>query len=113
MDKINRQTAAHYAWGAGCEGWHLVQQPDMSVIYEHMPPGTSETRHFHRAIRQFFHVQFGELALEVQGKLHLLHAGDGLEVAPGQIHQAYNKGAGPVEFLVISNGVSRADRIER
>lgn len=113
MNKVSRQTAEHYAWGAGCDGWHLVRQPDMSVIHERMPPGTTETRHFHRRIRQFFRVLSGELTLEVEREPHSLGAGDGLEIAPGQVHQARNDSAGPVEFLVISNGASRTDRVEQ
>ena len=40
-------TAEHYAWGAGCDGWHLVRAPALSVIQERMPPGAAEVRHRH------------------------------------------------------------------
>lgn len=113
MVKLNRQSLEHYNWGAGCEGWHLIQQPNMSVIRERMPPGTSETRHFHRGIRQYFHILAGELLLEIEREPYLLGAGNGMEVAPGQIHQAQNIGTGPVEFLVISDGMSRTDRVDQ
>ena len=40
----NRQNAPHYRWGDGCDGWHLVRAPQLSVIQERMPPGTQEAR---------------------------------------------------------------------
>ena len=39
---INKETAEHYLWGNNCYGWHLVKQPELSVIHELMPPGTFE-----------------------------------------------------------------------
>ncbi len=113
MKKISLINAEHYGWGEGCDGWHLVRQPELSVIRERMPAGTSETRHFHRRILQFFHVLTGELTLKVGREVHRLVADEGLEVAPGQVHQACNNGSEPVEFLVISTGISRSDRIEQ
>lgn len=52
--KISKQEAAHYIWGAKCDGWHLVQGETLSVIHERMPAGTTETRHVHSKSRQFF-----------------------------------------------------------
>src|SRR5207248_173364 len=44
---IKRDTAEHYRWGQGCEGWHLLKHADLSVIRERMPPKTSEVNHYH------------------------------------------------------------------
>jgi hypothetical protein len=38
MKPISTGTAPHYAWGAKCDGWHLVRSADLSVIQERMPP---------------------------------------------------------------------------
>jgi hypothetical protein len=38
---VDRATAQHYLWGVGCHGWHLVREEGLSVIAEHMPPGTA------------------------------------------------------------------------
>ena len=46
-------TALHYVWGENCDGWHLVRTPELAIIQERMPPGTSEARHFHHQARQF------------------------------------------------------------
>jgi hypothetical protein len=44
MEMINKQTARHYVWGNGCDGWHLVCTGSLSIIEERMPPGTAEVR---------------------------------------------------------------------
>ncbi len=107
---IDTATAPHYLWGAGCDGWHLVRQPELSVIQERMPPGASEVRHLHGRARQFFYVLSGELTMEVEGETLRLAAGQGVEIAPGAPHQALNRSAEEVAFLVISCPPSHGDR---
>jgi len=41
---ISKLTAEHYLWGNGCDGWHLVKNPQLSVIQELTPAGTAEVR---------------------------------------------------------------------
>ena len=108
---IDKDRAQHYLWGANCEGWHLVQQPGVSVIQERMPPGTSEVRHWHRQARQFFYILSGVATLEVNGQRETLTAGQGLEIAPTVPHQIFNESAEAAEFLVISQPPSHGDRI--
>ncbi|MGH7353247.1 MAG: cupin domain-containing protein [Candidatus Rokuibacteriota bacterium] len=108
---IDRATAEHYAWGEGCDGWHLVQRADLSVIQERMPPGAREARHYHRASRQFFYVLVGTLTLEVDGRRHVMEARQGIEIEPGAPHQALNESAEAVEFLVVSQPPSHGDRV--
>ena len=112
---MNREAAKHYRWGGpegtSCDGWHLVNSPELSVIEERMPPGTEEARHRHQRARQFFYVLAGELVLEVEGYSQSLRAGDGLEIAPGVWHQAKNRGAEDTRFLVVSQPRSHGDRI--
>jgi hypothetical protein len=45
--------AEHYTWGDGCDAWYLVRTPELHIIEELMPPGTSETAHHHVHVRQF------------------------------------------------------------
>jgi quercetin dioxygenase-like cupin family protein len=111
--KADRNDDVHYVWGDGCDGWRLLAEPDLSVIQERMPPGTTESRHVHRKTRQFFYVLAGSLMLEVSGEHVVLHPGEGAPVAPGVPHQAIcpTDAAQDAEFLVISSpGNSRADR---
>jgi mannose-6-phosphate isomerase-like protein (cupin superfamily) len=102
--------AEHYTWGAGCDGWHLVRTPGLSVIQELMPPGATEARHRHAQARQFFYVLSGTLTMEVAGVTHDVVAGTGLEIAPGMPHQAMNVSGVAVSFLVVSQPASHGDR---
>lgn len=108
------ETAEHYKWGGAhgtdCDGWHLVKTTDLSIIEELMPPGTQEERHFHAKARQFFFVLEGELSMEVEHHDFLLRAGQGVEIAPGQQHQAMNKSEHPMRMVVTSQPPSHGDR---
>jgi len=107
---ISRTNADHYCWGDGCDGWHLVRQPGLSVIHERMPPGTAEVAHLHRQAHQFFFVLEGTLTLEVAGQIIPLQAQQGYELPPTVRHQVFNRSDRPVEFLVISQPPSHGDR---
>ncbi len=108
---ISKETAEHYTWGAGCDGWRLVDQAGLSVIHERMPPGTAEARHYHQAARQFFFVLAGSATMELDGARHKLDAQQGIEIAPGAPHQISNDTDADVEFLVISQPTTRGDRV--
>ena len=102
----------HYAWGQGCDGWHLVRTERLSVIEERMPPGTFEIPHHHRLSHQFFYVLHGILTMVVTGQATTVSSGSGIEIAPGTIHQARNDSNSDVRFLVISQPPSHGDRVD-
>jgi mannose-6-phosphate isomerase-like protein (cupin superfamily) len=108
---VSKQNAEHYIWGAGCDGWHLVKQADLSVIEERMPPGTSEVRHHHIHSRQLFYCLRGELTLEIEEHHYKLRPGEGIEIRPGQRHQAMNRSNADVGMLVVSQPPSHGDRV--
>jgi mannose-6-phosphate isomerase-like protein (cupin superfamily) len=107
----SRETAPHYSWGDNCDGWHLLQDSNLSIIEERMPPGASEVRHFHRSAQQFFFVLSGQATMEISGERIVLLAGQGLAIPPGTPHQFRNHSAEPVTFLVISQPPSHGDRV--
>jgi mannose-6-phosphate isomerase-like protein (cupin superfamily) len=107
---ISKDTAQHYTWGDGCDGWYLVNQPGLSVIHERMPPGTAEVRHYHERARQLFFVLAGTATLEVAGVRETLGPQQALEVSPGVPHQMFNESDGDIDFLVISQPTTRGDR---
>lgn len=113
---VSRKNADHYKWGGpkgtDCDGWYLVQAEGLSVIEETMPPGTEETRHHHLKSWQFFLVLEGELTLEVEHHEFVMRAGEGIEVGPGQVHQAMNRSGGLVRMVVTSQPPSHGDRSE-
>src|ERR1700712_3424688 len=107
MEPISVNTAEHYTWGDGCDGWHLVRTDELSVIEERMPPGTAEQRHKHERSRQFFYVLSGELTIEVGGVVRILKGGEGLEVQVRGAHQVVKGSSKAARFLVTSVPPSR------
>ncbi len=108
---ISKDTAEHYHWGSGCDGWHLIKRGEISVIHERMPPGTSEVRHYHQAAWQFFFVLSGIATLEIDGKREGLQPQQGVEVPAGVAHQMRNESETEIEFIVISQPPSHGDRV--
>lgn len=113
MKPISTANAEHYLWGDHCDGWYLVRTDELNVIEEKMPPGTSERRHLHARARQFFYVLEGELTMEVEREEFVLGVGEGIEVAPGKAHQAFNRSGKSTRFLVTSQPPSHGDRVEQ
>jgi mannose-6-phosphate isomerase-like protein (cupin superfamily) len=106
----NIGNAERYEWGQACEGWRLLDRPDLSVIQERMPPGAGEVRHRHSQARQLFVVLRGLLTIETGEALFQLMAGDALEVPPREPHVARNDSGDDVSFLVISAPSTQHDR---
>lgn len=106
----NARIAPHYSWGAGCDGWHLLASPGLSVIQERMPPGATETRHLHTHAHQFFFVLGGVLTIELDGVSIALSVGDGVHVPAGFAHQVLNSGTEDASFIVVSQPPSHGDR---
>lgn len=84
----------------------------MSVIAERVPPGASESRHYHATARQFFYILSGKAVIEIEGADVALSEGQGIEIAPAVRHQFRNKSEEDVHFLVISHPTTRGDRVE-
>jgi mannose-6-phosphate isomerase-like protein (cupin superfamily) len=110
VSAISRLSAEHYIWGSHCDGWHLVKNPQLSVIQERMPAATAEVRHFHHHAQQFFYVLAGQAVMEVEGRPMVLSAGQGMWIPAGTPHQMRNDSDEDVHFLVISHPPSHGDR---
>lgn len=108
--KISIDKAEHYNWGGNCDGWHLAKNEILSVIQERVPPGSSETSHFHEISRQFFYILEGEGTIEFKGEAVKLLKNEGIEIPPGTAHKFRNNSAEDVTFLVISSPHSHGDR---
>ena len=111
MEKINRKSAKHYFWQEICDGWHLVERDDLSIIAEKMPPNTSEDMHYHRKARQFFYILSGQATMRFSNHTLLLNTGDGVEIEPGEAHQMCNCSDTEIEFLIVSMPKSHGDKI--
>ncbi|HEY3331873.1 MAG TPA: cupin domain-containing protein [Capsulimonadaceae bacterium] len=110
--KKSISTAEHYKWAETCDGWHLLERDDFSVIEERVPPGKSESFHFHDAARQFFFVLEGEATLEVCDEVIKLGKHEGFEVPPRLSHQLRNESFADTVFLVMSVPKSHGDRFD-
>jgi mannose-6-phosphate isomerase-like protein (cupin superfamily) len=108
---ISIENAEHYIWGEICDGSHLLNREDMSVIQERVPAGGAEVMHFHERARQFFYVLEGEGTMSFEDHEIILQKGQGVEIFPKAKHQFKNKSDADVYFLVISVPSTRGDRI--
>jgi mannose-6-phosphate isomerase-like protein (cupin superfamily) len=108
-DKVNVE---RYSWGDGCDGWRMVDTPDLSVIEERMPSGASEKLHYHARATQYFHVLSGAALFEVDGEAITVQQGQGICITPGQQHCVSNRTAEDLRFLLTSAPTTRGDRIE-
>ena len=108
---IKKETAEHYRWGQGCEGWYLLKHADLSVIRERMPPKTSEVNHYHTRSRQLFFILLGVATMEMPNRTETLEAGEAIDILPGAPHQMHNRSDNDLEFLVISQPPSHGDKV--
>jgi mannose-6-phosphate isomerase-like protein (cupin superfamily) len=109
---VSRENAEHYRWGNDCDAWYLVNDEQLSVIEEFMPPGAAEIRHHHEKAQQFFYILTGEVLMEIEGHTTLVHAGSGIRVPAGARHQVRNPSPSAVRFLVVSHPRSHGDRVD-
>ncbi len=107
---VSRVNAEHYRWGHECDAWHLVKDPEMTVIEELIPPGAAEVRHYHKKAQQFFYIISGEAMMHMEDGPVLIPAGSGIRVMPGVWHQIRNPSSGPLRLLVISHPPSHGDK---
>jgi len=112
MPVKNVRNAEHYAWGAACDGWRLLNDADLAVIQEKIPAGHGEVRHYHERSRQLFYVLDGMLEIEMDGESFRLGAGDSLEIPPSARHKVWNPFEQQAVFLVISSPSTAGDRID-
>ena len=110
INPVDLGTAEHYIWGGVCEGWHLLKHAELSVIYERVPAGAGEVKHFHSRARQFFYVLSGRATLELEQQSISFGPGQGVHVEPGVLHRFVNMCEEEVIFLVISLPTTAGDR---
>ncbi|HEX5023761.1 MAG TPA: cupin domain-containing protein [Agriterribacter sp.] len=111
MPQVNKhQPLHHYQWGNACKAWVLVDTEMLSVKQEYMPPHTAEVFHYHQMAQQFFFIIKGTATMEVEGEVHVVMAGKGFHVLPGEIHRIANHSEESLEFFVSSQPSTNNDR---
>jgi mannose-6-phosphate isomerase-like protein (cupin superfamily) len=111
LDIVSIKNAEHYLWGTNCDGWHLVNKEELSVIQERVPPGASEIKHYHNKSRQFFYILKGRASIEFDDKTIILNQDEGIEIPPNITHKLFNSDDVDLIFLVISQPKSHGDKI--
>ncbi|KTD53470.1 Cupin domain protein [Legionella santicrucis] len=101
--KISTKNAPHFRWGQDCDGWWLKNEGHFTVVYEIMPAGSAELKHYHLETEQFFYCLQGQLTIELDSFSETLQAHQGLTIKANIPHQAKNKSGKPCVFLVISS----------
>ena len=99
-----------YKWGNSCEAWNLVEDKDLSIKLESMPPGAEEVLHYHKLSRQFFFIIKGKAVFEVDEVILIVHEGEGLQLEPGSKHRIMNKEESTLEFIVCSQPSAQNDK---
>ena len=112
MPVVSADTAGHYEWGDGCDGWHLVRSERLSVIQERIPPNAAEKRHYHESAEQFFYVLSGVATMELDGEMFAIHPRQGIHVRAGVPHRISNRHRSDLVFAVTSTPPSHGDRVE-
>jgi len=100
----------YYTWGSDCEAWSLVDNEELSIKHEKMPPRAEEELHYHQKAQQFFHVLTGRAVFEVDEVIVIVHPGEGIYIEAGRAHKVMNKDAEDLEFMVISQPSTKNDR---
>jgi mannose-6-phosphate isomerase-like protein (cupin superfamily) len=111
MEIVSLGNAEHYTWGDVCDGWHLLKSAALSVIQERVPPGGSETMHYHEKAHQFFFVLSGAATLETEGQRLVLGPQQGLSIPPNVPHRLLNEAQTDLSFIVVSSPMSHGDRV--
>jgi mannose-6-phosphate isomerase-like protein (cupin superfamily) len=102
----------HYMWGEGCDGWNLVDTPELVVKQERMPPHTAEVEHYHRKARQFFYILSGTAVFETaEGRVEVA-ANQGFEIEPELKHRIKNESDTDLIFILCSQPTTVGDRVE-
>ena len=109
--KRSPETITPYKWGDNCQGWHLLQSEDLSIIQEKMPPNTSEMPHYHEYAQQLFYIISGIASFIIDQEEIEAKTGESVHIPPKTIHQINNLQSVDLHFLVISQPKAHGDRV--
>ncbi|CZL18889.1 TPA: GNAT family N-acetyltransferase [Legionella pneumophila] len=108
---VSINNAPYFKWGQGSDGWWLKNDGQFSVIYETMPAGSCEVKHYHQETEQFFYCLQGQLVIEFENDEQVLQEQEGINIKAGAIHKVKNSSGNLVSFLVISSPNLIGDRV--
>lgn len=62
------------------DGWWLKNDGQFTVVYETMPPDSSEKKHYHKLTEQFFYCLQGQLTIEFQKYEQVVQEHEGISI---------------------------------
>ncbi|HEY1754325.1 MAG TPA: cupin domain-containing protein [Bryobacteraceae bacterium] len=78
---------------------------DVAVFNER----AKQSRHFHGSALEFYRVLHGTMNIVVGGEKHILHAGDGIVVAPHAVHEVLRE-TSFITAVIVTNTIGMADK---
>ncbi|HHT9776239.1 TPA: GNAT family N-acetyltransferase [Legionella pneumophila] len=109
---VSINNAPHFKWGQGSDGWWLKNNGQFNVLYEIMPAGNCEVKHYHQETEQFFYCLQGQLVIEFEDYEQVLQEQEGISIKAGITHKVKNSSGNlGVSFLVISSPNLIGDRV--
>lgn len=108
---VSINNTPHFKWGQDCDGWWLKKEGQFTVIYESMPAGSYEIKHYHMETEQFFYCLQGQLMIEFEDYVQVLQEQEGVYIKAKMPHKAKNNADSTVCFLVISSPNLPKDRV--
>jgi mannose-6-phosphate isomerase-like protein (cupin superfamily) len=73
-----------------------------SFVHVSLPPGKSSAAHYHKVSEETYYVLQGTGRLIINNKTFALNIGQACLIMPGEVHQIFNDGETPLEFLTVS-----------
>lgn len=89
-------------WAPEHFAWALVDDRDVSIKLEEIPPDGSSDTHYHKRSRQFFFVLEGRALMSIDDTDYPLESEAGIDVLPGKLHRIANRGSETLKFLLVS-----------
>ena len=112
MEGVSKHKALrHYVWGEKCDGWSFIEEANLSIKLERMPPGAAEATHYHEQAQQFFFILKGRASFEFEDLVTEINKEEGLLIKAGVKHKICNKNTEDLEFLLCSQPSTNNDRI--
>jgi mannose-6-phosphate isomerase-like protein (cupin superfamily) len=103
------QIAEPFRARVGEEIYEMIGRPDElggsvkhSLVHVVVPPGNSSPAHYHKESEETYYILKGAARLVIDGNEHSVAPGDACLIMPGEVHQIFPVGEGPLEFLTVS-----------
>ncbi len=100
-----------FAWGNNCSVWTLLDDKELTVMQEKMPPNSGDELHYHNLSTQFVYILSGTLQIEIDDKIVTLNAFQGLKIPKKSQHRVMNNSNDEVTFLLMSTPGHVDDRV--